>query len=35
MNLMRDWRAALREYIADYYGDVVAGLDGAALRAAE
>lgn len=35
MNLMRDWRVALAEYIVDYYGDVVAGLDGATLRGTE
>ena len=35
MNQMRDWRVALREYVADYYGEVVAGLSGAMLRAAE
>lgn len=35
MNGMRDWRVSLKEYIADYYADVVAGLAGAKLDAAE
>lgn len=35
MNGMRDWRVSLKEYMRDYYGEVIAGLDGAALEAAE
>jgi dTDP-4-dehydrorhamnose reductase len=35
MNGMRDWRLSLREYMRDYYGEVIAGLDGATLAAAE
>lgn len=35
LNKMRDWRVALHEYVRDYYGDVIATLDGAVLRVAE
>ena len=35
MNNMRDWKVSLREYMADYYGDVIASLDGASLAPAE
>jgi dTDP-4-dehydrorhamnose reductase len=35
MNNMRDWRASLAEYMQDYYGDVVAKINGASLRAVE
>jgi|EndMetStandDraft_2_1072991.scaffolds.fasta_scaffold18646_2 dTDP-4-dehydrorhamnose reductase len=35
MNNMRDWRISLEEYIADYYGEVVAELHGTRLSAAE
>lgn len=29
MDNMRDWKVSLREYIRDYYGEVIARLDGA------
>lgn len=35
MNHMRDWRVSLKEYMRDYYGEMIAGLDGATLEAAE
>jgi dTDP-4-dehydrorhamnose reductase len=31
MNLMRDWRTSLREYLGDYYSEVIAEIPGAAL----
>lgn len=34
MNKMRDWRISLKEYMADYYGEVIDGLAGAKLSAA-
>lgn len=33
MNHMRDWKVSLREYMADYYADVIAGIEGASLAA--
>ena len=33
MNNMRDWKVSLREYMADYYADVIAGIEGASLAA--
>jgi dTDP-4-dehydrorhamnose reductase len=34
MNLMRDWRVSLKEYLDDYYAEVVAEIPGAALAGA-
>ena len=34
MNNMRDWKVSLKEYMRDYYGEVIAGLEGAQLDAA-
>jgi dTDP-4-dehydrorhamnose reductase len=31
MNLMRDWRVSLQEYLRDYYADAIADIPGAAL----
>jgi dTDP-4-dehydrorhamnose reductase len=31
MNLMRDWRVSLKEYLADYYADAVLQIPGAKL----
>ena len=33
MNNMRDWKVSLREYMADYYADVIVGIEGASLAA--
>ena len=35
MDNMRDWKVSLKEYLHDYYGEVIAGLAGAELKAAE
>ena len=31
MNLMRDWRTSLKEYLGDYYREAIAEIPGAAL----
>ena len=33
MDNMRDWKVSLKEYMRDYYGEVIAALDGAHLAA--
>lgn len=35
MDYMRNWRTSLAEYLRDYYGEVIAKLDGAKLKAAK
>jgi dTDP-4-dehydrorhamnose reductase len=34
MDNMRDWKISLHEYMRDYYGEVIAALPGASLKAA-
>lgn len=33
MNHMRDWRVCLKEYLTEYYGEMIANIDGARLAA--